>query len=80
MLDSDDDNFNNKDDGVWSRFWNKKFDGEPLWYIAAMAALPFYFGLLITRVYCADVVLPWVLGFMIAGAMIMVWASLRGGR
>ncbi len=81
MFDFDDDEFDN-DEGrdSWTRFWNLELGGEPLWYVLAMAAVPLYVGLLISRLHYADAVLPWILGFMIAGGMIMLVASLRHGE
>lgn len=69
-----------EDSGNSTRFWNKEIDGKPLWYFASMAAVPLGVGLLISRLHYAQAVLPWVLGFMILGGMVMLWSSLRCGE
>jgi len=81
MFGFDDDDFNDDERRKkWTRFWNTELNGEPLWYVAAMAAVPLYVGLLVSRLHYADAVLPWILGFMIAGGTIMLWTSLRRGK
>lgn len=77
---NDDDTNDDEENGGWTRFWTKEFDGEPLWYIVAMAATALYFGMLIARFHDADEVLLYVLGFMIAGGIIMMVTSLRRGN
>ncbi len=77
----DDDDFNDGEkSSAWTRFWNRQFDGDPLWYLAAMGAVPLYVGLLISRLDYADTVLPWVLGFMIAAGLLMLWISFYRGK
>jgi hypothetical protein len=82
MINSGNDDFNDdrEKNGSWMRFWTKEFDGQPIWYIVAMAAVAIYLGMLISRLQYADAVLPWVLGFMIAGGTIMLITSFRRGN
>lgn len=82
MPNGSEDDFDNDDEvgGRLTRFWIKVFDREPLWHIVAMAAVPLCGGLLISRLHYAQAVLPWVLGFMIVGGMVMLWISLRCGE
>ncbi len=76
MIRFDDDDFDDENKSRWTRFWNREFDGTPLWYMMTMAVVPLYFGMLISRLHYANAVLPWVLGFMIAGGILMLWMSL----
>lgn len=78
VLNFDDDD-DNKTSG-WNQFWNREFHGSPLWYIAAMGALPLYLGLLVEALGYGDAALLTALVVLIAGGVYFAGKSLCRDR
>ena len=71
---------NDDETGKWTRFWTRGIDGQPLWFLAAMAAVPFYLGLLVESLGYGDAVLPAAVVVLIAVGGYFLWASVRGDK
>lgn len=52
---------------IWKRLCMTEVEGHPVWFWAAMAAVPLYFGLLVEQLGVGDAALPVALWLLIAG-------------